>query len=41
MGEMPICVAKLELIPCAAKKICHLLLSQLMRPSKLPSQVQS
>lgn len=24
VGEMPICVAKLELIPCVAKRVCHL-----------------
>lgn len=24
MGEMPICAAKLELIPCVVKRICHL-----------------
>lgn len=24
MGEMPICAAKLELIPCVAKRVHHL-----------------
>ena len=24
LGEMPVCAAELELVPCVAERVCHL-----------------